>query len=245
MISQVFCYRGYFAALRQLWHLKAEPRSHLFLPVAPFPTPGCCVTAPARCPARCGTAGTRCQRFPCWTAWLAARQRRQQQSRPQQASASGFLCLPCAALHHMRKNADAWLWICQPMHWHTQSPEPRTCPSQPRLHRRVEIQPADTYGPRRSRRKPSAKRQHAATRPPTPCASPAALRFPSHANRTQLPINKHSTTAPRLNVSSPQPFGLNIGIGSAPGGGTSGFRLKQIVMNPICSVNMLSECFFL
>lgn len=71
----------------------------------------------------------------------------------------------------------------------------------------------------------------------TPVSSLAVPRLPAH---TQLPINKHSS----LNVSSPQPLGLNIGIGSAPGRGTSGFRLKQIVMNPICSVNMLSECFF-
>lgn len=128
-----------------------------------------------------------------------------------------FLCPPPSHT----ENPAAWLWMCHPSTITTQS-SPYSSQT-PRLPLQWSLAQVCPQCP-----KPTGD---GGSEPPS---------SPVSSLHTQLPKNKHSS----LNVSSPQPLGLNIGFGSAPGGGTSGFRLKQIVMNPICSVNMLSECFF-
>lgn len=140
----------------------------------------------------------------------------------QQLPGDAVSALLCPPPSHA-ENAAAWLWMCHPGTLNTQSsPHSSQTPRLPLQWGQAQVCPQ--CPPREGGSEP----------PTSPVSSLAVL---AH---TQLPKNKHSS----LNVSSLQPLGLNIGIGSAPGGGTSGFRLKQIVMNPICSVNMLSECFF-
>lgn len=130
-------------------------------------------------------------------------------------------CIPVPTSITHRENPAPWLWMCHPSTITTQS-SPYTSQT-PRLPLQWSLAQVCPQCP-----KPTGD---GGSEPPS---------SPVSSLHTQLPKNKHSS----LNVSSPQPLGLNIGFGSAPGGGTSGFRLKQIVMNPICSVNMLSECFF-